>query len=195
MATVKTHKKQFCSKGHDTFIVGRNKYGQCKKCLKDKHPLPTGAPKKQFCPKGHDTFICGRIKSSGQCVECKKQIQKEQKWKEYNLEYKRLHADELKTKNLNYREEHKEEIKAWQAKYKEEHPELISANRLKHETNRNLRIVAWTDWDNILEFERCKPEGMTIDHIIPLQGDLVSGLNLIVVSKWYGKILEEAGLK
>jgi hypothetical protein len=189
--------KNFCSRGHDISIVGRYPVNrECNQCIKDKRlnrngPKNPGA-KKQFCPKGHDTWICGREKGSGVCNLCRIVIT--QKWQSRN----------------------KQILVEYNKEWRKKHPEVVSAVNLKHKTNRNLRIVIWTDWDEINKFERNKPKGMTTDHYIPLQGKLVSGLHvswnlryltksenskkchkvdLLEVSNWYGKILEEAGLK
>jgi len=64
--------KQFCSRGHDTFAVGKDRNGYCKQCKKEWQ----SSPKNQFCPKGHDTFVTGRYKN-GHCVECKKEWSRE----------------------------------------------------------------------------------------------------------------------
>lgn len=40
-------------------------------------------------------------------------------------------------------------------------------------------IPSWADLDKIDEFYRNRPEGMHVDHIIPLNGELVSGLHVL----------------
>jgi hypothetical protein len=63
--------KQFCLRGHDTFVCGRWKNGTCKECTREKRRKyePGKRPKKQFCINGHDLSICGRNKSR-KCKEC-----------------------------------------------------------------------------------------------------------------------------
>jgi hypothetical protein len=68
--------KQFCSKGHNVLICGREKSGNCKECGREYRrkrykPHPRIYIKKQFCLRGHNTFICGRSKS-GVCKDCQK---------------------------------------------------------------------------------------------------------------------------
>lgn len=68
----KGSKQQFCVRGHDTFICGRDKSNSCKDCRKeDRKNGHTPHPRKpvQFCPQGHDTFVVGRWES-GRCKAC-----------------------------------------------------------------------------------------------------------------------------
>jgi hypothetical protein len=44
---------------------------------------------------------------------------------------------------------------------------------------RKQRVVPWTERKEILEFYRNKPDGYHVDHIIPLNGKLVSGLHVL----------------
>jgi len=69
-------KKQFCPKGHDTFIVGRSKSNGCNECQRQRvttrgkiHPKK-GVVKKLVCSHGHLLSVRGRT-LLGQCVACK----------------------------------------------------------------------------------------------------------------------------
>lgn len=202
-----------------------------------------GRPKAQFCTYGHDTSVCGRD-SRNACNDCKRKwtLENPDYAKEYHLE----HRDELLAKQKEYRNENKEIIavkeKEWRDTHKEQkaerdklyyeknkehlltlmkewaktHRDITRALKIKSQTNRNLRVVAWTDWNKIKEVYSNQPDNTEVDHYIPLQGDLVSGLHvswnlqyldpinnhskhnyidLNEASVWYGKILEQAGLK
>lgn len=59
-------------------------------------------------------------------------------------------------------------------KYREEYLFKASINRC----NRKLRIPNWADLRKIREVYIKCPEGYHVDHIIPLQGKLVSGLHV-----------------
>lgn len=50
--------------------------------------------------------------------------------------------------------------------------------RLSH-MKRKLRMPQWADRDAIKTFYLNKPEGYQVDHIIPLQGKIVSGLHVL----------------
>jgi hypothetical protein len=194
---------RFCPQGHDKDIVGRTVCGACKECESIRSLAWNNAhyiPKKDhnFCIQGHDLRILGRDKA-GHCKACSK-------------EYKQRNAEKLHAQSIAYYLSHIEEIK----KYKQEHPEQTRVQRIKQETKRNLRIVAWTDWDKIKEFYINMPVGMTEDHIIPLQGKKVSGFHLSwnlqyltpnqnsskgnkctpeEATRFYERVLIEAGLK
>jgi len=207
-------KERFCKNGHDKDILGCTKNGGCRQCKNEKakaRRIPHPKPKVQFCPRGHDTFICGRTKQK-LCRDCSK---------ERNTEFRNTHPEVMK----QWREEHKNEIYQYAHEYWEKNKEQIKKNRkpetwrlnnIKNHAERKLRIPPWADWDKIKEFERKRPKGMAMDHIIPLQGKLVSGLHvswnlqyltisenakknkkcdLLKISEWYGQILEEIRLK
>jgi len=147
-------------------------------------------PKSQLCKHGHDTNICGRD-SRNACNDCKRQWTLENK--EYFAKYHLEHQDAQLERMKEYREENKDILafkqKEWQDSHKEQKanidrksyikhkPKRLAAN-IRNQTNRNLRIIAWTDWDKITEIYMNCPVGMEVDHIIPLQGKLVSGLHV-----------------
>lgn len=54
----------------------------------------------------------------------------------------------------------------------------ISANRARKLT-REKRTPSWADLKAIEDFYRNRPEGMHVDHIIPIHGELVSGLHVL----------------
>lgn len=237
--------KQFCPKGHDTFTCGRDRKGMCNICKIEYHKEykqkylqeledweRIALPRKQFCLRGHDTSICGRD-SHGYCLICYAEhydknkevlIEKTRKWEEKNsdkvLEFRRQyhlkHKEEFNAKSREYDYKNRDSINARKRAKAKENPEKTRAVKILRQTNRDLRVPTWTDWDNINEFYRNAPLGMAIDHVIPLQGKNVSGLHvswnlqyltpsqnsskgnktdLIKISERYGKILEKEGLK
>ena len=102
-------------------------------------------------------------------------------WVESNLE-------KVQQDNKSRYENKKEQIKAYVAKYKKLNPAKANANKAKRKAAKNQRTPRWL---TNIDFERIKTqyrlaEILTklhnkpwhVDHIIPLQGKLVSGLHV-----------------
>lgn len=63
-------------------------------------------------------------------------------------------------------------------KYWKDNPELNRAHDAKYRAAKLNRTPEWSDNDKIKEIYAKCPEGHHVDHIIPLQGELVSGLHV-----------------
>lgn len=61
--------------------------------------------------------------------------------------------------------------------YKNNKSEYI-ARAIQYKTKRSLATVSWADISKIKEIYTKCPEGYHVDHIIPLQGELVCGLHV-----------------
>lgn len=76
-----------------------------------------------------------------------------------------------------YRDLNKEHILAHSKQYYSKHKKEISANKAKR---RATKLQATPNWANLIaikEIYRTCPEGYHVDHIVPLQNDLVCGLH------------------
>lgn len=162
-------------------------------------------PKSQFCKYGHDTSICGRD-SRNACNDCKRDWTLENKdyYKNYHMEnrslllekqkeYRNSNKETIALKEKEWREEHREQKKQNDKEYYESNKEkclarmkewakdnrdITRALKIKSQTNRNLRVPKWADWDKIKAVYSNCPKGMEVDHIIPLQGKNSSGLHV-----------------
>jgi len=76
----------------------------------------------------------------------------------------------IKYKKDSYQEAHK--------RSQEKHYYDILARNAEYRAERKLRVVSWVDQEKIKEIYRNCPEGMHVDHIVPLKGELVSGLHV-----------------
>lgn len=63
--------------------------------------------------------------------------------------------------------------------YKRKNPEKYREYTAKYAAKKKERIPAWADLDKIKDFYNNCPEGYEVDHIIPLQGEKVSGLHIV----------------
>lgn len=123
------HKKQFCPKGHDTFIVGREKRGTCKECVrkyKEKYRL-------EHLEEIAEYLALYYIEHKDELSDNMKQWRKEHEGelKEYFIEYGNKNKKKLKIKHQKYYEEHKDEILKKAKKHNKENPELVKSGRLK----------------------------------------------------------------
>lgn len=97
--------KQFCIHNHDTFIIGRNKYGRCNQCdlIRKRKDPSKDARKTQICPNGHDKNVVGR-RQDGTCAECSRQNVRN--WEIKNPVHNKLYQDT--PQRQKYLEEHKQ---------------------------------------------------------------------------------------
>lgn len=57
--------------------------------------------------------------------------------------------------------------------------EYLLAYARKHQLNRKRRVPDWSEAELIREFYANTPDGYQVDHIVPLNGRLVSGLHVL----------------
>lgn len=62
--------------------------------------------------------------------------------------------------------------------YREENKKIIQAKDSIRHLAKKQRVPIWADLEYIKEIYKNCPEGYHVDHIIPLQGDNVSGLHV-----------------
>jgi len=99
-----------------------------------------------------------------------------------NARRRELYASEggkkRKEYNKKYREENREMCRASNSKWQKANPNKKNAATVRRRTALMNRKPKWAD-DLVINmiYEDC-PEGYEVDHIIPLQGENVSGLHV-----------------
>jgi hypothetical protein len=98
------------------------------------------------------------------------------------------HKPKLQAYNKKWREDNAEELAAkkleWERKDKRRNPGKYSAKAAETRAKRLHRYVPWADKDAINFFYECRPDGCHVDHIIPLQGKVISGLHVPENLQW-----------
>ena len=138
------------------------------------------------CKRGH---IGLRITSTGTCVECRNIKERE-----------RYHADPAATKELvkakyaknsekiraRRRDEYYRNIEAYRAEailrsreWRRNNPKHHNALTAAHKKTVKIRTPKWADMSRIVEFYKGCPDGYHVDHVIPLRGNIVSGLHVV----------------
>lgn len=68
--------KRFCKRNHDTAICGRDKWGMCRDCERERTvrrlAMRPRKMKNRFCKYGHDKAVVGQT-TNGHCLPCSRQ--------------------------------------------------------------------------------------------------------------------------
>jgi len=130
-----------------------------------------------------------------QCKKCKAYLEitrtarQTDEWKSKNIEYKKQYytenKDKIKAKSKAYRESNTEFLKAYHKQYSRNNKGKINAICAKRHAAKMQRNAGWADNWKIEQFyivarKLTKLYGIEfhVDHVMPLQGELVSGLHV-----------------
>lgn len=113
-----------------------------------------------------------------------------EKQRAYFKEYRAKNKQEIARKKREYQRAHPDVAKAWNAKNKEKVRQYDAKKRAKRpewyerfvgacKRARNFgRYPAWADKEKLIEVYKNCPKELVVDHIIPLNGEKVSGLHV-----------------
>ncbi len=97
-------------------------------------------------------------------------------------EKRKLYEWDGATYYAEYRQKHREKLKAYISSWQKQNPhklKAIKAKRRAAKLNRTPKWLSLQEKKQISEFYLKCPPGYEVDHIIPLQGKLVSGLHVL----------------
>ena len=123
--------------------------------------------------------ICGYFEHKS-CSLCKEILPFECFYPSKNHSFKR----DAKCKTCNSKvksdwvKENPEKVKAHAREWRQAHPDKVRAKRAKERAAKLQRTPTWANQEKIQEIYSNCPEGYHVDHIVPLQGELVSGLHV-----------------
>lgn len=139
------------------------------------------------------------------CLVCTKEQRKQIGATYYKNNIEKCHDSATKWRSNNkeavaaiertYRLNHPEQIKTKLANYAKNNSDKINANQARRKARLLLAIPAWVNFDLVEEFyaearylSSTSPTEFHVDHIVPLQSDIVCGLhwegNLQVLSEF-----------
>lgn len=101
----------------------------------------------------------------------------------YSAEYRANNKESVDEKRRIFMRKHnqKEEVKAQRREYcQQDHVKNIKRCAVKaRKLSIKRRVPPWADLKAIREFYKNRPDGYHVDHIIPLNGNNVSGLHVL----------------
>lgn len=126
--------------------------------------------------------ICGNEKKYDdiRCYHCEKEYLSKNKGKisVRQASWYKENIDKCKAQNLEYRLKNKELIKERKHLEYLKNKGRYAANSIKYKNRKRVATPKWADMEKInLIYANC-PEGYHVDHVIPLNGTLVSGLHV-----------------
>ena len=97
--------------------------------------------------------------------------------------YRKANPEKRRSIKRRYYANNKELHALWVKTYEENNLEKVKVRRLaKHARRRAAKhnaLPAWQDPSELVAFYTFRPDGYHVDHIIPLQNDLVCGLHVL----------------
>lgn len=134
----------------------------------------TGKP----CSRGHTTK---RFASSGNCTECHPALTKS--WYEKNENSEGYKAKVLAA-GRKWRGENRELVNRRSQEYKKNNRGKATALDAKYKASKKRAVPSWANLEAIKFFYQFKPEGFHVDHIVPLNSELVCGLHVEHNLQW-----------
>lgn len=121
----------------------------------------------ETCIKDHRST---RYVKTHRCLECNRQFARN--WATENPERNRLRA---KTWAVENPEQNRKRASQWVVDNRGQ----ANASRASRKIAKIKRTPPWADLEEIKQFYIDCPKGMHVDHIVPLQGELISGLHVL----------------
>lgn len=116
----------------------------------------------------------------GLCQQCyMKEYRSANKAKEAHAQWRKDNLEHYLIKQKEWALKNPEKVKETKKRYVSKNLDQYRAQCAKRHAAKLMRTPKWADLSRIKQFYMNCPEGMEVDHIVPLQGDNVSGLHMI----------------
>ena len=112
------------------------------------------------------------------CVECTRARQRSPAQRARTRVWYAANAERHKEMRDKWREENREEVRVYNDKWRRANLKRACAHSRAHTLRKQRAMPIWANREAIQRFYEMRPEGMQVDHIIPLRGKLVSGLHV-----------------
>ena len=145
------------------------------------------------CKAGH---VAERVTLNARCLECQKEYEANNKERRkairkrytetslevrraYRQQYEAANPEKIAAKRKRYNDSNREAVKARINRYFQANPHVRLAATNRRRAAKLNATPAWADHAAIREiYRQAEQSGLTVDHVIPLQGKLVCGLHV-----------------
>ena len=132
----------------------------------------TGKP----CKYGHYDY---RHTSGWNCCTCKAERNSDEKHRENTRKWQEANPDKVRDYKSKWRKNNSEKHRRYNSKWSKDNPGIRRAIEAKRRAAKIERTVPWADEYKIKAiYAQASDEQHHVDHIIPLQGEIVSGLHV-----------------
>lgn len=129
------------------------------------------------CKAGHVSL---RYTSNWDCLECatfREKLRRDSS-PSYHPQYVKANRQDIRRNARNYAERNRPKLLAYTKQHRADNPELYRSYAAKRRAAKLQRTPPWADLEAIKTIYANCPEGYHVDHIHPMQGELISGLHV-----------------
>jgi 5-methylcytosine-specific restriction endonuclease McrA len=113
-----------------------------------------------------------------ECTKKYHEIHKEE-LTQYKAEWYQANKKSMNKKSKEWADTHRDKTRMFVSNWTKKNQKRKTASEAKRRCSKLQRTPMWSQEDLVKTFYLDCPKDMTVDHIIPLQGNLVSGLHVI----------------
>jgi len=150
----------------------------CLECrAKDRAKPETKKRRKEYCA---EWYIKNRDHALQRSAEY--YAKNKESYRDKRKERRQSRGEEIRARDRKHYRDNANRINAYARQYYAEHPELrvdYSRRSIERRIDRDMRTPSWSNLEGIKGFYHQCPSGHHVDHIIPLRGDIVSGLHVL----------------